>query len=477
MNFIYNLYTIEPLIYGNTIYTILGIKCKHAYPCGFILDARNIETGERYWYKHFDSKMHGRYEMPMKLFINSDNKLELIGLLSKLKISGDNYFGDDKFTTMTRRVFNLYTGDLIHEHFKLNQNSATNLHYYNTSNTDFFIMKNGIRFLTYYYSNNGKIIETLLIDSLGVGDKNKFFKYNRIQDFNNIVQVNDSILLGIAGPNIYTDSVTFYFFDKDFNHRKIDADPASSYARRFGNIKLFDDRIVLNAYAGDAFNENYEYYIYDLNGKLINKALLDVERRFSINHKPILVQDDKLYLATLPFTDFFYYYNSIDILRSNEKGTFDIVFRIFYKDLTRYSAVVYSLQHNQDFIWLISELAFEPDKPLYTDSNSGAYVYERIKAKDIGIDIRVDTKEELIEKDFSASIYPNPVNDILEMSFKENFSGTITVINQLGQVERNLEINKSNFVGIDVSFLSSGLHFVLLTTNEGRKLSRTFVKI
>ena len=70
------------------------------------------------------------------------------------------------------------------------------------------------------------------------------------------------------------------------------------------------------------------------------------------------------------------------------------------------------------------------------------------------------------------SIYPNPVNNVLNISVKNEIS-----INNLSITDLNGRVvtSSSSSSSIDVSNLSSGVYFVSIETNEGRGTAK-FVK-
>ncbi|MBQ5571935.1 MAG: T9SS type A sorting domain-containing protein, partial [Bacteroidales bacterium] len=66
------------------------------------------------------------------------------------------------------------------------------------------------------------------------------------------------------------------------------------------------------------------------------------------------------------------------------------------------------------------------------------------------------------EAEMQISIFPNPANDILNITSSEQIS-EIEIVNALGQVVRRMEVNADNAV-CDVENLSSGVYVVRLCT-------------
>ena len=78
------------------------------------------------------------------------------------------------------------------------------------------------------------------------------------------------------------------------------------------------------------------------------------------------------------------------------------------------------------------------------------------------------------------SVYPNPVEDRLNISFDlaKSDQVTIEILNALGQViqtEKNNYENGQKTVIMNTSSLAKGLFFVKLSSN-GQNISRRFVK-
>lgn len=82
-----------------------------------------------------------------------------------------------------------------------------------------------------------------------------------------------------------------------------------------------------------------------------------------------------------------------------------------------------------------------------------------------------DLEEELIaEVDFN--VFPNPVNDVLQLAVGEQELVSVKVLNSLGQIV--LESNDAS-LELNVEALDSGVYFVSIETKEG-KATKRFVK-
>jgi len=75
-----------------------------------------------------------------------------------------------------------------------------------------------------------------------------------------------------------------------------------------------------------------------------------------------------------------------------------------------------------------------------------------------------------INSAFTFGLFPNPANEVLNVSFDVKIS-KIEIINVLGAVVLTTDLKQINVTG-----LTSGMYFVALTDEEGRTVSKSFVK-
>ncbi|MBQ2077601.1 MAG: T9SS type A sorting domain-containing protein, partial [Bacteroidales bacterium] len=72
------------------------------------------------------------------------------------------------------------------------------------------------------------------------------------------------------------------------------------------------------------------------------------------------------------------------------------------------------------------------------------------------------------------SLFPNPANDILNISSSETIS-EIEIVNTLGQVVKRIEVNSDNAV-CDVEELKAGVYVVRIRTASATLSQRKFIK-
>ncbi|MBQ5424071.1 MAG: T9SS type A sorting domain-containing protein, partial [Bacteroidales bacterium] len=72
------------------------------------------------------------------------------------------------------------------------------------------------------------------------------------------------------------------------------------------------------------------------------------------------------------------------------------------------------------------------------------------------------------------ALYPNPANDILNITSSETIS-EIEIVNTLGQVVKRIEVNADNAV-CNVEELTSGVYMVRIRTASATLSQRKFIK-
>ncbi len=87
--------------------------------------------------------------------------------------------------------------------------------------------------------------------------------------------------------------------------------------------------------------------------------------------------------------------------------------------------------------------------------------------------IKVSTENPLFT---SINIFPNPANDILNIDFKDDFTGSIDILDISGRIIISNSQKAKNTIQFDISSLAQGTYFVKLKTDKGGHVSK-FVKI
>ena len=73
---------------------------------------------------------------------------------------------------------------------------------------------------------------------------------------------------------------------------------------------------------------------------------------------------------------------------------------------------------------------------------------------------------------FEFVLFPNPVQDVLNVSFDNNTSATFTIINMMG---RAVKLGSLSQEGIDVNELTSGVYFIQITSGQN-SVTKKFIK-
>lgn len=79
-------------------------------------------------------------------------------------------------------------------------------------------------------------------------------------------------------------------------------------------------------------------------------------------------------------------------------------------------------------------------------------------------------------KDVSVMVYPNPATNQISISgLPDNFGGTITIYNTLGQVQFAEQKSGSQF-NVDIAHLKTGMYFMHINGENGQIRTKKFIK-
>jgi len=112
------------------------------------------------------------------------------------------------------------------------------------------------------------------------------------------------------------------------------------------------------------------------------------------------------------------------------------------------------------------------------DSNviNGQLYYYRLKMVNLdGTHEYSPIRTALIKSDLAFSIFPNPTNDILKISFEEGIAEEIIIQNASGQEVYRTKVNK-NIHQIDVSLFPAGIYFCQIAGSHSTIATKRFVK-
>lgn len=105
---------------------------------------------------------------------------------------------------------------------------------------------------------------------------------------------------------------------------------------------------------------------------------------------------------------------------------------------------------------------------------AATYVIDDLTIRATAVDDLLSV-DDLAMQSMNVSLFPNPVNDVLTLQTNSSVK-KVTIFNTLGQ---NVFTNNSSFVGendMDVSNLDTGMYIINITTNDGRTITKKFVK-
>jgi hypothetical protein len=126
---------------------------------------------------------------------------------------------------------------------------------------------------------------------------------------------------------------------------------------------------------------------------------------------------------------------------------------------------------NEAFVW---------NGETFTETGDYTQAFTAANGCDSIVTLHLNVLTGISEAEMLINIFPNPANDILNITSSETIS-EIEIVNALGQVAKRMEVNADNVV-CDVEDLTSGVYVVRIYNNSQveRNLStpvvRKFVK-
>jgi hypothetical protein len=130
---------------------------------------------------------------------------------------------------------------------------------------------------------------------------------------------------------------------------------------------------------------------------------------------------------------------------------------------------------------------FDANQLTYVDkdvSENEAYIY-RIKAyNDFSesafvlseIDLSPVLSVEHENRNTRLQTYPNPVTDLLQVSFSEKVTGEVQIVNVHGQRYHLSEIKAINNIEVNTSVWPKGIYIIIFTNKSGKSVSKTVLK-
>jgi hypothetical protein len=80
-----------------------------------------------------------------------------------------------------------------------------------------------------------------------------------------------------------------------------------------------------------------------------------------------------------------------------------------------------------------------------------------------------------VENTFGLSVYPNPANEVINVSLNKSTNATISVVNVAGKVVKTSTINGLN-TSINASDLTNGVYYVTITDGTSIATEKVVIK-
>lgn len=483
-------------IHDNFLYSITEVDYDLDL-AGYYIEKIDLNTGEKIWTIRTDLR-HADYREKLLSTEIFNNQLKLNGIrciLSEDHLAPSNFkIGGRIDAYYFQRVYNLETGQLL-SYNTINDGveEAHIIHYRTNRNYFLKVDENVFDFLNRNISREGGFTERVRISDFGLA-------YNPtdtiIESFYNTQDLTEArfsltrkFLQIDNGDIIHLDQVFFgedfnasqpltriSKYDKEYNLIKY-SDLNSLGLSSYGSIGLIhstdDDKILLRGCLDQNLNLpcRYFYLIFDNELNHLNTLTPYVSNHyFSFTYNTEIIQEDNSIIAIDKNTELdgnsnFVFYR----LKSDNQYDTLKVLTIKEDNWGSWASNVFQLE-NGDLLIKFNYGCLD-DTSHFASWNP---TWMRLKAEDLQL---ITSTEDIVQKQNSIHAYPNPVSDVLNLKSDRIIAGSINIVNALGKVVYNQNINTTSEFRINVAHLESGMYNIAVFGVDGSSQTFQFVKL
>lgn len=425
---------------------------------GFYIEKIDLRSGEVTATAYSDLRNNAQREIPIALFPGQNGTLEVINMRHTGSLS-------DPLRKGTLSVFRYDTADLsLKERFFAKANDA-GVKIFNlpistrapavvrvSDNDIYSIMEKEIA------QKNGKNLYSLRLlelDEKGIvlnlsEDTRELQAGHYSWTFDNDpFRINSDtichpVFLNVLNPDsIYA---AFRFYDRDLNYLgETDLKDllVKSHIPYQLESKVQNHWIMKGSFSKDFFPIfNRSFYHFSSNGKILE--YYDISNNYP-NPAALKLVDNPgfLIMGATESTD------TIDVFKTNGAGTMYNVRSFTFSNEYRLAPIRMTQLENGDVIMFAHIL-----DTMLSVNNSLAKAVVRFKAGDL--DIPTDTKDIVLSKTIPYSLYPNPADRSLILTFDKSFTGKIEIVDFLGVFVAQYYIIKQKSPELDIQNLSPG---------------------
>ena len=483
-------------INGGFLYSITSVEYDLDLS-GYYIEKIDVQTGEKKWTIRTDKRFTEYREKALSFEI-VDDEFIIYGIRCALP---DSILSPSSFALGGRidsyffqRNYNVESGELLsYNSVQESDENAFNIHY-RMSNNYLAIMGEGqFDYLTFVASEEGgftereKITEYGLMQNQkdtiaqsfynGIDLSNARFTFSRkfLQlNSNNILHI-DQIFFG----EDYDDAppqTRVMIFDKDYNIIK-QVDLRDLDINNYGRIILLgesnDGKILLRGCIDQNLNLpcRYFYLVFDKDLNHLNTLKPYIENHyFSFSFNTELVQSDNSIIAIDRRTELNGNSKFI-IYRLKFESQFDTINTLTIKEPNWGAWVSNAFQLDDGDMIIKFNYGCLNENSQFASWNP---TWMRLKAEDLQL---ITSTEDIVQKQNSIHAYPNPVSDVLNLKSDGIISGSINIVNGLGKVVYNQNINTTSEFKINVAHLEPGMYNIAVFGVDGSSQTIQFVKL
>ena len=441
---------------------------------GSFIECRSIDNGELQWQQKFTIDSVDHLELIAYMYVNTDKKLVVYSHKERKPYDKSDYQFYFKDMILTKRIYDLYSGELLsYFHRDYNDPDAfkTITSFHASGFSFLYSENNSLRYIDKYKIGEKRFYRSCLLD--GTGARVSEIDSIEIENFitpNNIALIHKDTIVDIQVVR-NTHQLIFRYLSPDLKlYKEVITDSLPFDLTNITYKQSSSDKSKLLFVNNNETDEGYqqEVMIFDRDGKLIKYIFLpsysaafhvleweDIDRDVIIMDKLNAVVNDTAM-------------SLLRVFKLREGQDKEVVKYFTADNFLRWAGPLAShkLANNKYYLRMF-ESAFKYGTVIYfPDEHAAAYSQMVVDIANLGL--TTSTSDEAVGS-AQAHLYPNPVQDLCNITFDELFSGTITIHNATGQMIQSLFVKNSDIVQFNTSNYNAGLYFVVCKDKTGVK--------
>ena len=475
-------YNVPELRYEN-----LMITPQYSYKVGLngsFIECRSIDDGSLLWQQKFTIDSVDHVELIAHMYVNTDRQLVVYSHKERkpyVKYEFQFFFKD---MILTKRVYDLNTGALVsyfHRDYDDTDAFKTVTSFHTIGGSLLFNENKLLRYIEKISIGNSVYMKSCLLDETGARvSKIDSILVENFTILNYTVVLHKDTILDIQS-NRNTHQLIFRYLSPDLKlyHEVVtDSLPYDITYITYKQLSSDGSKFLFHNYNETDDGYQQEVMVFDKKGKIIKYKFLpsyaaafhvleweDIDRDIIIMDKLNAVVNDTAM-------------SLLRVLKLREGQDKEVIKYFKADNFLRWAGPLSShkLPNNKYYLRMF-ESAFKSGTVIYfPDEHASAYSQMVVDIANLGL--TTSTSDEVLGS-ARANIFPNPVQELCNITFDELFSGTITIHNTNGQMLQSLLVKSSNVIQFPTSNYSAGLYFIVCRDMKGVKKDITlkFIKL